>query len=112
MTLPLTPAMLAGAYEYLRTTPPFRYYALRPAEEVEFAVTRHVDREGDYIDDPQAERLVIRVSENSIGSTDVLMQVIAHEMVHLRHGPAHGASFRRAAKRVCLLHGWDAKRFV
>lgn len=59
----------------------------------------------------------IRVSAKSTTTTDLLLQVMAHEMIHahlvadrLRDG--HGANFMRAAKRVCAVHGWDLKGFV
>jgi len=34
MTLPLTPATLTAAYEFLRTTPPFKGWKLPHADEV------------------------------------------------------------------------------
>lgn len=120
MSLPLTPHTLAGAYDYLRTTPPFKGWRLPPAEEVEFAVTRHRDREGDYGMCGRTEH-VIRVSMYKIKTTDMLLQVIAHEMIHeYQEGKLHNGSgrtdhnkvFWALAYRVCRAHGWDATRFV
>lgn len=37
--LHLTLEMLEGAYEYLRTTPPFRRWKLPPGADIEFHVT-------------------------------------------------------------------------
>ena len=111
MTLPLTPQMIAGAYEFLRQTPPFRGWKLPHADEVEFGVTAHRDREADWGKNKDGAH-VIRVSASGIGTTDSLMQAVAHEMIHAKHGFAHGAAFARAAQRACTYHGWDRKRFA
>ena len=119
MTLPLTPHVLVAAYKYLRVTAPFRRWALPPADEVEFSVTRHRDREGDHEMRRRKEH-VIRVSAHKITTTDLLMQVMAHEMLHayqdgvLRSGGrvAHNAKFHQLARWVCKRHGWDEAVFV
>lgn len=112
MSLPLTPHMLAAAYEYLRSTPPFKAWNLPEADVVEFHITRHVDREADHTTFTITGEHRIRVSENVVGTTDTLMQALGHEMIHAAKGHAHGIAFRRAAKRACFLHGWDEKRFL
>lgn len=119
MTLRLTPDTLAAAYEYLRTTLPFARWKLPDADEIEFCVTRHRDREADH--GVWKGQHCIRVSTHSIGTTDALMQAIAHEQVHayqdgvLKTGSrrvVHNAEFRRLAARVCRAHGWDKEKFV
>jgi hypothetical protein len=52
-----------------------------------------------------------------VRSTDLLIATMAHEMIHLyqdENGTArghHNAQFRRLAKRVCSIHGFDLKNF-
>ena len=41
MALRLTPEIIEGSYEFLRTTPPFRGWNLPHADEVTFVVSRH-----------------------------------------------------------------------
>src|SRR3990167_10802079 len=94
MTLLLTPAALSAAYEFLRTTSPFRGWKLPHADEVEFHVTRHRDREADH--EVRRREHTIRVSSRTIKTTDALMQAMAHEMIHAyqdgvaRPGPPTG----------------------
>ena len=111
-----TPEMMAAAYDYLRTTPPFRRWKLPPSESVEFHVTRHLDRTGDCETGPAGNDPVIRISAALIGWTASLMATMAHEMVHIhldRKGVRahHGADFRRCAAQVCRHHGFDPKLF-
>jgi hypothetical protein len=119
VTLPLTPHILAAAYEYLRTTPPFRGWKLPSADEVEFCVTQHRDRDGDHSRYHRTDEHIIRVSSYWVKTTDGLMQVVAHEMLHQRQermNPAirrgHNPAFLRMAARVCAVHGWRAHDFV
>lgn len=115
----LTPHSLAAAYDYLRTTPPFKGWKLPDSDAVEFAVTKHRDREGDHNVYKRGGEHIIRVSSHVIKTTDALMQVIAHEMLHMRQEIAktisrvsHNREFKRLGRRVCRHHGWDAVRFV
>lgn len=116
MTLPLTPEMLRGAYEYLRACPPFRRWKLPPAEEVAFYVGGSRTNSGEYGYEKGAHW--IRVSDRHAGHTATLLFILAHEMVHLKQGLrrpgtklTHDAEFRRLSARVCKLHGFDPKMF-
>ena len=119
MTFLITPAALAAAYEYLRTTPPFKNWKLPPEGEVEFHVTRHRDREADHKVKRRRDH-IIRVSANKITTTDALMQAMAHEMIHgYQDGVArtdtrvvHNQEFHRLARRVCRVHGWEIGGFA
>jgi hypothetical protein len=122
MAIPLTPKMVAAAYSYLRTTPPFNRWRLPPAEEVRFKVL-------DRIRDPGYVRIwgdhvchegkhIIRVSRSLIPWTSSLMELLAHEMIHVHQAesgakgrPGHGPGFQRLAARVCSIHGFDPGRF-
>lgn len=120
MALPLTPQMAAAAYEYLRAAAPFSRWNLPPADEVEFHITHHRDREGDHCTRSRTRDHIIRVSAYHIKTTDMLMQLLAHEMIHarqeiLRTGSRrvdHNAEFRRLAVRVCRVHGWALEGFL
>lgn len=110
----LTPDMMAQAYEYLRVTRPISAWRLPPADEVEFHVTKHREIIGDHnlVD----SKHVIRVSAANVGTTEALMRVMAHEMIHAhcdRRGVrgAHPREFQEAADKVCRFHGFDRKAF-
>lgn len=120
VTLPLTPEMLASAYDYLRLSPPFRSWKLPPAIIVKFKVSQRSSEFGRYQWD--GERHTISMSTKSIGQTETLLRYLAHEMIHLhleatgqeskRGGiNIHNAAFKRYAARVCKVHGFDPKAF-
>lgn len=120
MTLPLTPHMLAGAYEFLRTTPPFRGWKLPHADDVAFTVNKHQLHCGTYQEGP-GDRHEITISSVCVGHTDSLVRYMAHEMIHLCQAIAktvpkgkvqHNADFTRKAVAACRYHGWDSRLFV
>ena len=117
MTLPLTPEMMACAYEYFCHTPPFNKWNLPASEDVKFVVVRDPNTAGWHkmVDDKH----IIGLSRGAIGRTHSLMEVMAHEMIHAHQretnmetkGAAHNAAFLKLAKRVCDVHGFDPKLF-
>ncbi len=114
MTLRLTPDMLAGAYEFLRTTEPFRNWKLPPGEEVGFSVVRDPQKFADF--GMEGGIPIIRVSESRNGHTATLLSTMSHEMCHLRQELTgdrghHNANFKRMAARICRAHGFDLKTF-
>jgi len=118
----LTPEMLEGAYEYLRVSPPFCHWDLPHADHVSFRVLGAKDRFGHFRgrhrkaqgDDGFSE---IAISAGLVKSTDLLISTMAHEMIHLYQdetGTArghHNPKFRKLAKRVCAIHGFDLESF-
>lgn len=124
MTLALTPQLLEAAYTYFLVTYPFRSWKLPPASEIKFAVTGHLDRRGDCWDTSTVSRLLpsigIRISRHYIGHTHSLMEVMAHEMIHVRQyihrlgtvNAKHNTAFRKDALAVCRHHGFDHKAFM
>ena len=83
MALRLTPAVIAGAYGFLRATPPFRTWKLPPATEVEFVVSRHRMELGYHRGVRRKVRShEIGISENCVGHTNTLLKTMAHEMIH------------------------------
>lgn len=116
MTLPLSTETLRAAYDYLATTPPFSRWNMPDSEDVRFRVTRHKDRYGHYIRVGGKHEIVISASH--VGRTEKLIEVMAHEMVHLHQAEAcmetpsqHNMAFRRLAAAVCKAHGFDEKVF-
>ncbi len=83
MGLPLSPDLIAGAYEFLRLTPPFRGWRLPHADDVEFVVSRHRT----HVAYHRGLRRKVRsheigISEVCVGHTDTLLRAMAHEMIH------------------------------
>lgn len=119
MTLPLSPEMLAAAYDFLSTTPPFAEWNLPPSEDVGFKVSRSRSRFGFYRWD--GTRHTITVSVNAVAYSSTLLETLSHEMVHLhleelgmddRGGTnTHSGAFRNLADEVCKVHGFDPKAF-
>lgn len=117
MTLALTPRMLETAYEYLRSTPPFRGWKLPPADDVEFRVIRTHKFHAQCWPPSSVKR--IDFSMWGVGHSDTLIRIMAHEMVHLkiwldggkREKDDHGPNFRRHARIVSRHHGFDPKEF-
>lgn len=114
MTLRLTPDMLAAAYDFLRTTQPFRGWGLPDSDALGFHVVRRSKISAEF----GIENGVpfIRVSETYNGHTMTVLGTVAHEMIHLRQHLTgdrehHGPRFQRMAARVCRAHGFDPKTF-
>lgn len=117
MPLPLTKHVLRTCYDFLATTEPFVKWNLPDGEDVVFRTGRdqscqgwHEMREGKHI---------IYISAARIGRTHALVEVMAHEMIHLyereanfdRPNVEHSAAFRKLAARVCKVHGFDPQLF-
>lgn len=118
--LHLTPDCLENAYEYLRTTLPFRRMNLPHADNLVFRVMGARDRFGHFRGriKTKPELNEIGVSIRVVKSTDLLMATMAHEMIHLyqhENGSctrsSHNSEFERIAARVCRIHGFDRKTF-
>lgn len=114
MSLPLTKELLRGTYDFLRLTPPFKKWKLPPGEIVIFKVTRSPTVTGDHL--LYKGQHTIRVSAKKVGSTQTLIELMAHEMVHVkcdREGvkTEHGFHFKGAACLVCKYHGFDEASF-
>ena len=118
--LHLTPDCLENAYEYLRSTLPFRRMNLPHADDLVFKVMGARDRYGHFrgriktVPDLNEIGVSIRV----VNSTDLLMATMAHEMIHLHQHESggctrghHNAEFERIATRVCRIHGFSRETF-
>src|SRR5262245_37229021 len=107
--------MLAMAYDYLASTPPFNKWNLPDHEDVAFTVVKDRTLNGFY--QFREHGHLIAVSSNAVGHTLSLMQGMAHEMIHMNqkiHGmdwTRHCTAFRKWAAQVCRFHGFDLKAF-
>lgn len=116
MAFPLSPEMLAYAYEYLSCTPPFLKWNLPAAEDVKFSITRRKDRYAHY--QMKAGDHHIVVSSRFVGRHEVLIATMAHEMVHMHQemigilgSNPHDAAFQKLADKVCKIHEFDRLTF-
>jgi SprT-like family len=119
MTLPLTPEMLAAAYDFLSLTPPFDRWNMPPSDETSFKVSRSRKWFARYRWD--GIRHTIEMSANAVAYSDTLFAKLSHEMIHMhleelgmegRGGPdTHSGAFRSLAEEVCKHHGFDPKAF-
>lgn len=116
MTLPLTVESLAAAYDYLCEFPPFSKWNMPPSEDVSFKVLKTKDRTAHYVKISKGHE--IAMSSAYVGSHEMLLSSMAHEMLHLhcsqtcwnRRNP-HDAAFQRFADRICKIHGFDRLLF-
>lgn len=115
--LPLSPETLAAAYDYIRTTPPFRRWNLPEPEDVRFVVVPNTKCFG-WCKCDKGVRPIIAISSKMVEKTQELMETMAHEMIHLhehhngvRGWGEHGKAFQAYAARVCKIHGFDPKTF-
>lgn len=110
MSLTLTPEVLAAGYTFLRSSRPFNRWKLPSAHKIKFKVTNS-DTEAGY-----CRGLEIGISKKLNSHTTTVLAILAHEMIHLYLDvrgvrQLHRADFKRAARRVCAEHGFDAKHF-
>jgi hypothetical protein len=114
--IPLNPEMLAYAYEYLCCTPPFEGWNLPASEDIKFIVLKTKDRMGHHCRRNGMHHIAI--SRAYIGRHMILLETMAHEMIHLhmsqtcwnRRNP-HDAAFSAYADQVCKIHEFDRLTF-
>jgi len=121
MTLPISIEMIAAAYEYFRTTPPYSRWNLPDSEDVIFKVVKdpHLEAWHNAKGRGKSRKQIVAVSEASVGHTISLMGAVAYEMLHLHQditkqstpGTEHNAAFKKDAAKICRVHGFDEKRF-
>ena len=114
------PKHLAVMYDCLRQLPPFDKWNLPGSEWVVFELPHRKDVMGEFIESTDATKPhKIKISAVVHDHTFNVVQTLAHEMLHLvqtiqkTSTPAqHNQDFRKRAKLVCRLHGWDHKFFT
>lgn len=115
MALHLTPEMVEACYELLKLTPPFRRWGLPPGDQLVFRILLSTERYAHFRAQSDGAH-EIAVSTAKVVTIDLLVQSLAHEMVHLhmeqlKLGANHGSNFKRFAKQVCRHHGWVLENF-
>ena len=118
MAIPLTPEILAAAYSYLQTTPPYCNWGLPDSEDVKFLVVNHPGDHGRYTCSGRGKKRIhyISISRGTVAHTSTLMATMAHEMVHVYQcitgqRSTHAIAFGHFAQMVCDVHGFDPKAF-
>lgn len=117
MTVLLNRDALRAAYDFLCETPPFCKWNLPDSDEIEFKVCKDRALQGWHLID--GKKRTIAVSSGSVGHTATMLEVMAHEMIHVHEshsnacsrGAEHSAAFKRWAAQVCKIHGFDPKSF-
>lgn len=115
MSFPLHPKHVAAMYDCIRVLPPFDKFKLPESDEIEFRTPARADVFGEF---QEGKPHVITISSARHSHTFTVMLTLAHEMLHLYQAlqktdnkNQHNAEFKRLAKRVCSLNGWDYKAF-
>lgn len=120
MCLTLTPDILRASYDYLCATLPFSRWNMPDVDEIVFKVvnSRKFHGRALYYTNQRKPAYEIEISRHFIGRTYSLMEVMAHEMIHvyqretrMEKGGEHNAAFNKLAARVCKQHGFDPKTF-
>lgn len=117
MSLPLTCDTLRAAYNYLNETPPFNKWNLPDGDDVDFQIIRSKTTAGWHKITNGKD--IIAASSYVIGRTQSLLELMAHEMVHLHQrsigtetsGVTHNRAFWAMSAQVCKYHGFDPKLF-
>ena len=117
--LPLTPEVLAAAYDYLAACEPFNRWNLPDSDDITFRVVKSRKMFAQYVWDGTH---TIEVSSGTVGHTMTLLESMGHEMVHVHlrqtgmeskssNPNVHNLPFRKLAAQVCRVHGFDLKAF-
>lgn len=114
----LTPEILERTYELLRITPPFKAWKLPEVDDLEFKVSRSKATFAAYRAAYKNRPAYIEVSQHSCKNTHMLIEAMAHEMVHLslqscgsEENEGHTPAFWRRARAVCKQHGFGVWTF-
>ena len=115
MSFPLRPEHLAHMYDMLKQLPPFSEWKIPDSDDIVFKTPARRDVCGEF---QEGEPHTITVSVAMHSHLFTILLTLAHEMVHLAqtvkktdNKAQHNADFRKRAKRVCSLNGWDYKAF-
>ena len=109
----ITPQHVAASYEMLRHFKPFDRWKLPESDAVGFHVKAIRDYGLYWFDNGHN----ITVSSLLVDSPLSILDIIGHEMIHMRQQLrgekwTHNAEFRRLAGQVCKEFQWDVKRFI
>ena len=119
--LRLTPRLMHDFYKALSRVPPFgqKGWRLPPADEIVFKVSRTL-HSGEHTRTPGKKDYAIALSELRIGHLNTALVTLVHEMIHQVQVSGktetpkteHNADFKRRARIVCSVFGFDPKEFI
>jgi hypothetical protein len=114
----MTPEILAGLYDVLRLTKPFKGWSLPHSDDVGFHTSEVDTPQGEWWFDKTTGQHQIRVSAKKHHTLYSAMTTISHEMVHMhehqigvRMDVHHGWTFKKFARSVCKWHHFDLGQF-
>lgn len=112
--IPLSPELLAHAYDYLCCCPPFDKLNMPPSDDIIFRVTKSNKHFAQYF--IREGKHYIDVSQKYVGSHSMLLATLAHEAIHLHLEEIdacdqHGPNWRKLADEVCKIHSFDRLTF-
>lgn len=114
-----TPDDVAHLYEFFRGSRPFKSWRLPESDEVRFNIIEkfregHIAEYQCYVDGSHRISIAFPKHANMI----TLAESVAHEMIHLAleiegHDTrvSHDREFKKRAKQVCKVHGFDEGTF-
>lgn len=112
----LTPENVRAAYKLLCVCEPFSKWNMPDADDVKFRVGKTRACYGWHVSQRDGPHTIM-VSSGCVSHVSTLVEVMAHEMVHLyqaHHGLAdrrsHGPAFKKLVARVARELGIDPKR--
>ena len=120
MSLYITPEMAEAAYNYLKTTPPFKRWGLPSSHKIEWMITRNNGYMGRCTSYNHTDnKFTIEISLVKVTNTESLIETMAHEMIHMRQrivngfksSQGHGKDFQKMADQVCRKHGFNRDYF-
>lgn len=114
MTRLLTPSRCREIYTHIRSLPPFSQWRLPKPTEIEFQVIQDAEIFGDYMPEPHT----IRISSTLCTNLQLATETICHEVIHMamwrsrnQDWAEHNQHFKKRAKQVCEIWGFDLGRF-
>jgi hypothetical protein len=112
--IPVTAETIRATYEWLSHFPPFCRWHLPPAKKITFYVTDFVSEVAEY----DHIKKTLRVSTANVGTYDMLIRVMAHELIHVREHVSgkwtvkhDSAFFRQSRAMICKHFAFDPLTF-
>ena len=113
----ITKDVISHAYELLRHCEPFDKWNLPEPEDVQFKVAKSKSCYG-WHNTRSQKKHTIAISKNLLSSIPFLIEIVAHEMIHMHMSHSHitdtsdhGPAFKAFAAQVCKIHHFDPKAF-
>jgi len=117
MSLHMTPELLEQTYILCAETPPIKGWNIPDPDEIIFKVLSTKERLGHFRAGVNGGLHEIAVSNSNVGTLDMLIRTMLHEICHLEDfrrtgcGTNHGRGFTSLAKEVCKHHSLAVKGF-